>query len=158
MGGTCLDPILGESFLSGSHTLLLQWRRLSSPPKVWVKDEVFSVYILQGTEGPRESGQFQGLPEAILSPLLPILLNFYRRNGMFPSQRKLLYNRYPAGLYLKNIGKFYSLQSTSFPSDAASEMFMQPGAVWPIFVVKWNIQFDFVETISPLALPYFVTW
>ena len=33
---------------------------------------VFTAYILLGREGPSESGQFQGLPEAILSCLLSV--------------------------------------------------------------------------------------
>ena len=38
-----------------------------------------TAYILLEREEPRESGQFQGLPEAILSYLLPVS---YLRNGV----------------------------------------------------------------------------
>ena len=44
-----------------------------------------------GREGPSESGQFQGLPEAILS-CLPSCLRSALQDGMFQSRRKLLHN------------------------------------------------------------------
>lgn len=58
------------------------------------RSEVFSVYILLGRGGLRDSGQIQGIPEAVLSPTLPVILSklLWGRDGMFLSQRKLLYN------------------------------------------------------------------
>lgn len=66
------------------------------------------------------------------------------------------------GLRLKDIGKFYSLQNISSPSDPTPEMFVQPGLFYQFSLSTGKTQFGFVEAVcaalSPLALPCFVTW
>ena len=51
-------------------------------------DSQQSLLFTLGREGPSESGQFQGLPEAILSHLLSY--GAFLLGGIFQSQKKLL--------------------------------------------------------------------
>lgn len=112
-------------------------------------------------EGPRESSPLQGLPEAILSSLLPISLSFYEGgNGMFQSWRKLL-QKYPVSLCLKNIGKFYSLQNifpltqlqrcsssqdcfTNFCCQLGNPFCLCRGYLWNCFPIDFAMLHDLV--------------
>lgn len=75
--------LLGESLLQVAQLVCASSRPVALPllflvsftyPRAWLAG--FPAYLLLGKEGPNESGQFKGLPGAILNCSLPILRNF----------------------------------------------------------------------------------
>lgn len=77
------------------------------------RSEVFSVYILLGRGGLRDSGQIQGIPEAVLSPTLPVILSFCGVGMECSYLRGNCYTILSDLIDLNNIGKFSTLPSTS---------------------------------------------